>query len=228
MTDFAWLTSAFGDVTWLGIAFVMGIVARLVGLPPLVGYLASGFVLNAFGVAEGELLQRMADLGITLLLFTVGLKLNLSTLGRPQVWGVSAIHMAVVVLALGVFVYVLAVSGVVLFEELDLQTAAIIAFALSFSSTVFVVKVLEERAETRSLHGRIAVGILIMQDIAAVVFLAFAGGKLPTIWALALVLLIPLKPCCTACSTRSAMVSCWCCLVFYSRWAVRKSSSWWV
>ncbi len=193
MTDFASVTLAMGDVAWLAIAFTLGILARLVRLPPLVGYLAAGFLLKAIGAVEGELLQKMADLGITLLLFTVGLKLNLATLGRPQVWAVSAIHMTAVVVASSAVIYGLAALGLSLYTGLDLTTSALIAFALSFSSTVFVVKVLEERAESRALHGRIAIGILIMQDIAAVAFLALAGGKVPTMWAVLLVLLIPLR-----------------------------------
>lgn len=55
-----------------------------------------------------------------------------------------------------------------------------IAFALSFSSTVFAVKVLEERGEMSSLHGRISIGILIMQDIFAVLFLTISTGKIPS------------------------------------------------
>jgi predicted Kef-type K+ transport protein len=51
------------------------VLARLVGLPPLVGFLATGFLLNAQGITSSDMLQKLADLGITLLLFTVGLKL---------------------------------------------------------------------------------------------------------------------------------------------------------
>jgi len=69
-----------------------------------------------------------------------------------------------------------------------------IAFALSFSSTVFVVKLLEEKGEMKSLHGRIAIGILVMQDLAEVIFLAASSGKVPSVWALLLFLLIPLRP----------------------------------
>lgn len=193
MTDFAWVAIALGDVAWLALAFALGISARHVGLPPLVGFLCAGFLLNAFGVTEGELVLKMADLGITLLLFTVGLKLNIRTLARPQVWAVSAAHMAVIVVGFTAAIYGLATIGSSLFSELDLKTSALIAFALSFSSTVFVVKVLEDRGETRALHGRIAIGILIMQDIAAVVFLAVAAGALPSLWAFLLLLLIPFR-----------------------------------
>ena len=167
-----WVVIALEDVAWIFLAFVLGFIARSVSLPPLVGYLIAGVLLNAFGIANGELLQKLADLGITLLLFTVGLKLNLSTLAKPQVWAVSALHMSIVTATLGIIIYGLVLIGLPFFSDLDLRTSFLIAFSLSFSSTVFAVKVLEEKGEMTSLHGRIAIGILIMQDIAAVGFLA--------------------------------------------------------
>lgn len=192
--DFQWIALAFGDVIWISIAFVLGLVSRAVGLPPLVGFLATGFLLNAYGIASGEMLQKLSDLGITLLLFTVGLKLNLRTLARPQVWAVTGCHTTIVVLVAGVVIYALAMIGIPMFTDLDLAEAFLIAFALSFSSTVFVVKALEEKGEMSALHGRIAIGILIMQDIAAVAFLAISTGKLPSGWAFLVLLLIPCRP----------------------------------
>jgi predicted Kef-type K+ transport protein len=194
MLDFEWVAIGLGDFTWIAVAFVLGFLARGLGLPPLLGFLAAGFLLSAFGYPQTEFLQKLADMGITLLLFTVGLKLNLRTLARPQVWGVSAIHMTLMVGVLGVLVYGLALAGVAVFADLDAGTAFLLAFALSFSSTVFVVKVLEEKGEMAALHGRIAVGILIMQDIAAVLFMAVSSGKVPSMWATLLLLLIPLRP----------------------------------
>jgi predicted Kef-type K+ transport protein len=194
MTDFQWIAIALGDVVWIFIAFVLGLLSRSAGLPPLVGFLAAGFLLNAYGFAGGDVLQKLSDLGITLLLFTVGLKLNLRTLARPQVWAVTGIHSSVVIVVFGVAIYALALAGAHLFSGLDFSRALLIAFALSFSSTVFVVKALEGKGQMASLHGRIAVGILIMQDLAAVAFLAISIGKWPSAWALLVVLLIPLRP----------------------------------
>ena len=192
--DFEWIAIALGDVVWIAVAFVMGVLSRAVGLPPLVGFLAAGFLLNTQGIAGGETLEKLSDLGITLLLFIVGLKLNLATLGRPQVWAVAGIHMCVVVALFGFAIYGLALLGASFVAGLDLGQSMLIAFALSFSSTVFAVKTLEERGEMASLHGRIAIGILIMQDLAAVVFLAISVGKIPSLWALSIVLLLPLRP----------------------------------
>jgi len=64
------------------IAFVFGFAVYRVGLPPLVGYLIAGFVLQALGIQGGEHLETIADLSVILLLFTIGLKLKLKTLAR--------------------------------------------------------------------------------------------------------------------------------------------------
>ncbi len=192
--DFEWVAVALGDVAWISLAFCLGFLARQIGLPPLVGFLATGFVLNYLGIVSGEMLQKLADLGITLLLFTVGLKLNLKVLIRPQVWSVTLLHITLIIVLFGAVIFALALMSVPLFSGLDLKLSLMLAFALSFSSTVFVVKVLEEKGEMKSLHGRIAIGILVMQDLAAVIFLAASTGKLPSLWALSLFLLIPLRP----------------------------------
>jgi predicted Kef-type K+ transport protein len=95
--------------------------------------------------------------------------------------------MVVTVIVFGAGIYVLSLAGFSTFGTLDFKLSLLIAFALSFSSTVFAVKVLEERGEMSSLHGRISIGILIMQDIFAVLFLTFSTGKIPSPWAIALV-----------------------------------------
>jgi len=182
------------DPIWIATAFAAGFLARLINLPPLVGFLLAGFFLNAMGAEAGELVQTIADLGVTLLLFTIGLKLKLKNLLRPEIWAVASVHMVVSVVAFAAIIKVVALAGVSLFGELSLGSSVLIAFALSFSSTVFAVKVLEEKGEVSALHGRIAIGILIMQDIFAVVFMTFSTGKIPSIWAVALLGLPLLRP----------------------------------
>ncbi len=102
-------------------------------------------------------------------------------------------HMALVVVLLTGLLLLFGLMGMVLFSGMDLAVAALMAFALSFSSTVFAVKTLEDKGAVASRYGQIAIGVLIMQDIVAVVFLAVSAGKLPSIWALGVLLLVPLR-----------------------------------
>lgn len=177
---------------YLVITFGLGGLAMAVRLPPLVGFLAAGFVINALDVGDVPQLDVLADLGVTLLLFAIGLKLNVRILLRREVWLTTSTHMVVSVVLGSVAMWLAAVAGTAMLAGQSVQTIALLAFALSFSSTVFVVKVLEERGETHALYGRVAVGILVMQDIIAVVFLTATSGHLPSPWALALVGLWPL------------------------------------
>ncbi|GJL81960.1 MAG: potassium transporter Kef [marine bacterium B5-7] len=181
------------DPLWIALAFACGLIAKSVGLPPLVGFLVAGFALNAVGARGGEFLQITADFGITLLLFTIGLKLNLRSLARPEVWGVAIIHIASMTGLMAGFIFLLAIIGLPLFEGLDITTSILIGFALSFSSTVFAVKILDDLGAGASRHGQVSIGVLIVQDVAAVSFLAASTGKFPSIWALALLALVPLR-----------------------------------
>ncbi len=182
------------DPLWIAIAFICGFGLMLIGLPPLIGFLMAGFMLNVMGAEGGDFLRGTADLGITLLLFSIGLKLKLQTLARVQVWGVAVIHMGLITLVLAALLLFLGLFSLPMFTELDLETALLIGFVLSFSSTVFAIKVLDQLGAGNSLHGKISIGVLVVQDVVAVGFLAFSTGKLPTLWALALLLLIPLRP----------------------------------
>ncbi len=176
------------------VAFALGLLARIVGLPPLIGFLAAGFVLGAMGMQNTPLLQEIADLGVTLLLFTIGLKLHVKDLAVPVVWLTASAHMLLTSLLIGGVVLLLGLLGLSLFSYITPGTALLVGFALSFSSTVFAVKTLESQGEMESIHGRTAIGVLIMQDVFAVVFIAAADGKVPSLWALLLIGLIPLRP----------------------------------
>lgn len=178
----------------IAVAFLFGFIARQVGLPPLVGFLVAGFMLNALDVEPPATVETIGELGVTLLLFSIGLKMKVKSLLRPEVWGGASLHAAAIVPLLATLFYGLAALGVPVFAGLSLQGALLVAFALSFSSTVFSVKVLEEKGEMATLHGRTAIGILIMQDIFAVVFMAVSTGKTPSVWAIALLGLFLLRP----------------------------------
>ncbi|HEY5792099.1 MAG TPA: cation:proton antiporter family protein [Chthoniobacterales bacterium] len=180
------------DALLIAVAFLFGLLVRQFGLPPLVGFLMAGFVLQALGQTGGPALEALSNLGVTLMLFTIGLKLRLRSLLRPEIWGGTSLHTLGVVIGFGLVFVVLGVAGVAGF---NVWTALLLAFALSFSSTVFSIKSLEENGDMGSLHGRVAVGILVMQDVIAVLFLTVSTGKLPSWWAAALLAsLILLRP----------------------------------
>ena len=181
------------DLYWLGPALISGLLAVRFGLPPLVGYLIAGFILNTLGFVDHERLIAIGDLGVTLLLFIIGLKLDVRSLLRPIIWAGTTLHMLLVIAIFGTGLYWLSLTGLTVFADLDFRIALLIGFALSFSSTVFAVKILEEKGEYTSRYGQLAIGILIMQDIYAVLFLAMSTGKMPSPWALALLALIPLR-----------------------------------
>jgi glutathione-regulated potassium-efflux system ancillary protein KefC len=181
------------DLYWLGPALISGLLAVRFGLPPLVGYLIAGFILNTLGFVDHDRLIAIGDLGVTLLLFTIGLKLNVRSLLHPVIWAGTTLHMLLVIAIFGTGLYWLSLTGLAVFADLDFRIALLIGFALSFSSTVFAVKVLEEKGEYTSRYGQLAIGILIMQDIYAVLFLAMSTGKIPSPWALTLLVLIPLR-----------------------------------
>lgn len=183
-------TGSFMDPLWIVAAFAFGALSTRIGLPPLVGYLAAGFVLNSFGVTGGDILANISDIGVTLLLFTIGLKLKLKTLAQPEVWSGATIHMAIITALFFAGLTIAGAMGVSLFQFSMWQTTVLVAFALSFSSTVFAVKVFEAKRELTSRHADTAIGILIMQDVIAVIFLTASAGQIPSPWAAGLVAML--------------------------------------
>lgn len=177
------------EVIIISFAFFFGLAVRQIGLPPLVGFLGAGFAINIFGPALGlpgyasETLNHVAHLGVLMLLFTVGLKLKLEQIAQPQVVGGALLHFAI---SVAVFM-----PGLKLFMGLDWNTALLLAIALSFSSTVLAAKLLETKRELGAFHGRTSIGILIVQDIIALVVLAVWSGQTPNMWAL-LIFAVPL------------------------------------
>ena len=180
------------EAIWISFAFVIGLLVKGIGLPPLVGYLAAGFVLSGLAANTSitaeptDVLAHIAHLGVLLLLFTVGLKLKLRSIISPEVIGGSLLHFAITCVVFA--------PGLYLLFDLDWTTALMLAIALSFSSTVLAAKVLESKRELRAFHGRVAIGILIMQDLIALVVMSLAAGKTPSEWALIVFGLPLLRP----------------------------------
>ena len=79
------------------LAFFAGLAFKSLGYPAMPGYLVAGFMAHWLGLGEASLISAIADLGLLLLLFTIGLKLNLKDILMPQVWAVAGLQMLIVV-----------------------------------------------------------------------------------------------------------------------------------
>jgi CPA2 family monovalent cation:H+ antiporter-2 len=157
--------SALADVLIiLIVALLLGIVAERLKQNALLGYLLSGVLLGPSGlglVGHVEGVRELAEVGVALLLFTIGLEFSLRRL--RELGAVASVGGAAQILATGIVFALLAVA----FGR-PLPEAVIIGAALSVSSTAVVLRVLVDRSELDSLHGRNALGILLAQDLAIV------------------------------------------------------------
>jgi predicted Kef-type K+ transport protein len=173
----------------IGLAFVLGFLVRQVGLPPLIGFLGAGFLLRGvWGIEFNEGIGHIADLGVTLMLFSIGLKLRPKDLTELPVWLGATAHLLIVVCCFTPLLMAGGALGLPLMTDLDWINATVVAFALAFSSTVFAVVVFQAKGETNADFAKVTIGILIMQDLFAVVFMAASKGQIPSLWALPVVI----------------------------------------
>ncbi len=145
-------------------AAVLGALAVRLHQPLIVAFIAVGVLAgpSALDVIQAtDEIHLLAELGIALVLFVVGLKLDVRVISET---GTVALITAAVQIGLTAVVG----FGLALLLGVDLATAAYVAMALTFSSTIIVVKLLSDRREIDELHGRIAVGILIVQDLVVI------------------------------------------------------------
>jgi len=148
----------------LGVALIGGMAVRLLKLPVILGYLLSGIVIGPFGlrlIQDVDEVETMATIGVVLLMFALGLEFSLKTLrrvGRVAVMGGTAQIAATV--ALGVMMgWLLGWS---------IREAVLFGMFISLSSTIIVLKTLMDRGELGSPHGRVMIGILLVQDLSVV------------------------------------------------------------
>ncbi|GAL14840.1 putative glutathione-regulated potassium-efflux system protein KefB [Vibrio astriarenae] len=111
-----------------------------------------------------------------------------------EIWAGATAHNLFSTLFFTVALGFLKLLGLPSLAQLDVVHLLLLGFALSFSSTVFAVKALEEKGEMNATYGSLAIGILIMQDIFAVLFLTVSTGKIPEWYAIALFALPLLRP----------------------------------
>ncbi len=144
----------------------LGFITQKFKQPMLVGYILVGLLMNLLGLGDridAEQFKRLGDFGLTLLLFIVGLKLDVGVL--------KSMGNAMKIGFLQVLVTALAGYGMALLMGFSSIGSIYIGIGLAFSSTIVVIKVLSDKKEIDSLPGRIDLGILIIQDIIAVVFM---------------------------------------------------------
>lgn len=167
--------SIFTEITALLIlATVTGLVGALLRQPLIVSFIASGLLAgpSAFNlVRSNDQIELLSHIGVAILLFLVGIKLDLKLI---RSLGVVSIFTGVGQVAFtSVFGF-----GIGLALGLNLVTSLYVAVALTFSSTIIIVKLLSDKREIDSLHGQIALGFLIVQDLIvvfAMIFLAALG-----------------------------------------------------
>jgi len=161
----------------LAAALVGGMIAHRLRQPVILGYIVIGIFVgpHALGLVDDPaLVEATATIGVALLMFTLGLEVSIDQLrqvGRVGLWGGMA--QITVTFALGTL------AGFFLFDWL-LPQAILLGLAISLSSTAVCFKVLMERGELSSVHGRIMIAILILQDISVVlmmVVLPLIGGQ---------------------------------------------------
>ncbi|HHY50077.1 MAG TPA: sodium:proton antiporter, partial [Alphaproteobacteria bacterium] len=154
------------------LAFILGAIANRLRMPPLVGYLVAGVAVGPFTpgfVADVELAHELAEVGIVLLMFGVGLHFSLKDLVSVQAIAVPAALIRILLAtALGM--------GLGMLLGWPLVAGAIFGLALSVSSTVVLIKALQDRHLMDSERGRIATGWVIVEDIATILALVSIPG----------------------------------------------------
>ncbi|MDX9701666.1 MAG: cation:proton antiporter [Candidatus Auribacterota bacterium] len=151
----------------LGLATILGIVGKKLRQPLLIMFLATGILSgpSCLGlIGSYDQIELLAHMGISLLLFIVGLKLDLKLIRTTGPVALAT--------GLGQIIFTSAIGFVIALSlGIPVLSSAYVAVALTFSSTIIIVKLLSDKKEIDSLHGQIAIGFLIVQDIAAILAL---------------------------------------------------------
>ena len=168
--------------TALGLALVFGFLAVRFKLPALVGYLLAGVLIGPFTpgfVADAQIAAELAEIGVMLLMFGVGMHFSMDDLMSVRKIAVpGAVLQIAVATAMG--------AGVAHLWGWPLGEGLVFGLALSVASTVVLLRALEARGALDSLNGKIAVGWLVVEDLAMVLVLVllpplagWLGGKMP-------------------------------------------------
>jgi monovalent cation:H+ antiporter-2, CPA2 family len=149
------------------VALMCGLLLMRIKQPAIVGYILAGVILGPSGfgiIEETEAAKTLAELGVLLLLFLVGMELSLRAFK-------TVYRTALIVVAVQVSLSVAATSGIGWIMSWSYEQGVLLGFVLAVSSTAVTVKVLADMGELRTQFGRITVGVLIAQDLAVVAML---------------------------------------------------------
>lgn len=155
------------------LAAVLGVViCRLLKLPPMLGYLAVGVLIGPHALAltkNSDDLRHLGEFGVVFLMFVIGLEFNLSKLRsmRRHVFGLGFLQV-VLTIVLATFGSLFLASMTPTLWSMEWQTALALSGTIAMSSTAIVVKLLAERLEMDSEHGKRVMGVLLFQDLAVV------------------------------------------------------------
>ncbi len=145
-------------------------VVKFFRQPLLIGYILAGVVLGLSGVIhDSQSLATLSSVGITLLLFLLGLEMDIAEI--PSIGKTAVITGLVEIIVTGAIGF-----GICMLLGLGVLPSIYIGIALSFASTIIMVKLLSEKKDLHSLYGRIAVGYLLVQDLVAMVILMFLSS----------------------------------------------------
>ncbi len=153
-------------------AALFALLFRFLKQPAILAYILTGILIGHFGFFSSEAqnaLHSLAELGITLLLFMLGLEIKLKEL--PTIGKVAAIVGISQITITSLFAYWLSIL-----LGFSILPAIYISIALTFSSTIIVVKLLSDKKDLHSLYGKIAVGVLLIQDLFAICILIFLSS----------------------------------------------------
>ncbi len=152
------------------IATLIGYFARILRQPIIPAYIITGMIIGPFGlglISDVDLIKILAEIGIAFLLFVVGLELDFKRLRDiGYVASVGGTIRMIVLFSLG---FVLAMS----FGVFSSVESTYIGLIVAFSSTMIVIKILSDNKELETLHGRIVIGVLLMEDLLAILVLSF-------------------------------------------------------